>query len=101
MWIVYEYAPQDLGRTLRDPTVVRSHAHIKAWAKMLLEGRCLMVVVVVVVVIRKSRAQRCVVVANMLLMIVRRRVAVVAMPRHVFACRPRGSPRELFHTPRY
>ena len=35
---MYEYAPQDLGRTMRDPTVVRSHAHIKAWAKMLLEG---------------------------------------------------------------
>jgi serine/threonine protein kinase len=38
LWIVYEYAPQDLGRTLRDPSVARSPAHIKAWAKMLLEG---------------------------------------------------------------
>ncbi len=35
---MYEYAPQDLGRTLRDPSVARSPAHIKAWAKMLLEG---------------------------------------------------------------
>ena len=35
---MYEFAPQDLGRTLRDPSVTRSPAHIKAWAKMLLEG---------------------------------------------------------------
>ncbi len=41
---MYEYAPQDLGRTMRDPSVVRSHAHIKAWAKMLLEGIGLMLV---------------------------------------------------------
>jgi hypothetical protein len=38
LWIVYEFAPQDLGRTLRDQTIVRSPAHVKAWAKMLLEG---------------------------------------------------------------
>jgi hypothetical protein len=30
LWIVYEFAPQDLGRTLRDLTIARSHADIKA-----------------------------------------------------------------------